>query len=103
MQNKQINILVTLNENYIPYLNVMLTSLLSSNEDCRFDVYLLHSSIPDKAVESTRKILQQSGELHMVKATDIGLSDAPTTARYPEEIYYRIFAAKYLPEKLDRI
>ena len=22
-------------------------------------------------------------ELHMVKATDIGLSDAPTTARYP--------------------
>lgn len=103
MQKKQINILVTLNENYVPYLNVMLTSLLSSNADCRFDVYLLHSSIPDKAVESTRKILQQSGELHMVKATDIGLSDAPTTARYPQEIYYRIFAAKYLPDCLDRI
>lgn len=103
MQNKQINILVTLNENYIPYLNVMLTSLLKSNTDCFFDVYLLHASITDNAAESTKKILAQNGELHMVKATDIGLSDAPTTARYPEEIYYRIFAAKYLPENLDRI
>ncbi len=103
MQNRSINILVTLDENYVPYLNVMLTSLLESNKDCCFDVYLLHSSIPDNAVDGTRKILGSSGELHMVKATDIGLSDAPTTSRYPAEIYYRIFAARYLPEYIDRI
>ena len=103
MQNNQINILVTLDKNYIPYLNVMLKSLLESNTDCSFDVYLLHSSIPDKAVESTRKVLGTSGVLHMVKATDIGLDDAPTTARYPQEIYYRIFAAKYLPQSIDKI
>ena len=103
MQNNQINILVTLDKNYIPYLNVMLKSLLESNADCSFDVYLLHSSIPDKAVESTRKVLGTCGVLHMVKATDIGLDDAPTTARYPQEIYYRIFAAKYLPQSIDKI
>ncbi len=103
MQKNQINILVTLDENYIPYLNVMLKSLLDSNRDCCFDVYLLHSAISDKAVESTKNILGSDSVLHMVKATDIGLDDAPTTARYPQEIYYRIFAAKYLPDTIDKI
>jgi len=103
MHNKKINILVTLDKNYIPYLNVMLKSLLESNADCIFDVYLLHSSIPDKEVESTKKVLGKKGVLYMVKAADIGLDDAPTTARYPQEIYYRIFAAKYLPDTIDKI
>lgn len=103
MSKTEINILVTLDENYIPYLNVMLFSLLHSNPDCRFDVYLLHSGIPETAVESTRQILKDAGRLIPVPAGDMGLQDAPTTARYPREIYFRIFAARYLPETLDRI
>ena len=101
MQKK--NILVTLDENYIPYLNVMLTSLLHSNPDDYFDVYLLHSSVSAKATEDTKRILGTSGRLISVQAKDIGLETAPTTSRYPQEIYYRIFAAKYLPESVDRI
>lgn len=102
-EKEKINILVTLDENYVPYLNVMLTSLLHSNRDSQFDVYLLHSSVPDSAMDETRNILGKSGNLIMVKAKDIGLDNAPTTSRYPQEIYYRIFAAKYLPDTLDRI
>lgn len=102
--NKQtINILVTLDQNYIPYLNVMLTSLLDSNPDCYFNMYLLHKSICEREMHTTSKILGTSGELIMVKAKDIGLDDAPITSRYPEEIYYRIFASKYLPQTLDRV
>lgn len=103
MSKTDIHILVTLDENYIPYLNVMLFSLLHSNPDCRFDVYLLHSAIPDGAMESTRQILKGAGRLIPVPAGDMGLADAPTTSRYPREIYYRIFAARYLPETLDRV
>lgn len=99
----KINILVTLNEAYIPYLNVMLSSLIYNNQDCFFDIYLLHSSIPDKALEQTRNIIGQFGKLIMVEARNIGLENAPTTTRYPTEIYYRIFAARYLPQTLDRI
>lgn len=102
IHKERINILVTLDENYIPYLNVMLASLLHSNRDCKFDVYLLHSSIPDSAMNETRELLGES-ELIPVKAKDIGLDNAPTSSRYPQEIYYRIFAAKYLPDTLDRI
>lgn len=103
VQKTKINILVTLDENYIPYLNVMLASLLYSNPDCYFDVYLLHASVREAATEETRKLLSDSGRLIAVQVKNMGLGDAPTTSRYPQEIYYRIFAARYLPQTLDRI
>ncbi len=103
MPNRSFNVLVTLDENYIPYLNVMLTSLLHSNPSCFFDVWLLHTAIPQGKTENTERILGKNGDLHLVEAKDIGLDSAPTTSRYPKEIYYRIFAAKYLPESIDRI
>ncbi len=102
-KEREINILVTLDENYIPYLNVMLSSMLQSNPGRRFNVYLLHTSIRPTALENTRRLLEGAGELIPIAAKDIGLSNAPTTSRYPLEIYYRIFAAKYLPDTLDRV
>ena len=102
-QTEKLNILVTLDENYVPYLNVMLASLLHSNQNTQFDVYLLHSSIPDNVMNETRDILGDCGNLIMVNAKDIDLDEAPTTSRYPQEIYYRIFAAKYLPDTIDKI
>ena len=102
-ENQALNILVTLDANYVPYLNVMLTSLLHSNPGCRVDVYLLHSSMRERDMASTRDILAPSGRLIMIDAREAGLEGAPTTARYPKEIYYRIFAAKYLPKDLERV
>lgn len=101
MQN--MNILVTLDENYLPHLNTMLFSLLRSNPAHTFTVYLLHTSIPENALVRTNQILGASGELVSVPVRDIDLEHAPTTSRYPQEIYYRIFAAKYLPAYVDRV
>ena len=98
-----INILATLDQNYIPYFNVMLSSLLYSNPDERFHVYLLHSSLCEEDMASTEEVLHSRGKLYLIKIQEQELNNAPTTDRYPKEIYYRIFAAKYLPEKLDRI
>ena len=98
-----VNILVTLDENYIPQLNVMLSTLLRFNPDCDFDVYLLHTSIRKEALTSTENLLGSRGRLIPIDASDMPLADAPTTSRYPKEIYYRIFAAKYLPETVNRV
>lgn len=100
---QDINILVTLDKNYIPQLNVMLSSLIYSNPQCRFTVYLLHSSIEDEELLETEHILGRSGYLVPVKAKGIGLENVPVTSGYPKEIYYRIFAAKYLPKDLERV
>lgn len=103
-QNKnKINILVTLNEAYIPHLNTMLSSLLYCNRDCFFTVYLLHSSVSQENVAVTRELLGASGELILIGVDGSGLEDAPTTDRFPTEMYYRIFASKYLPKHVDRI
>lgn len=103
MNPTTMNILVTLDENYIPYLNVMLSSLLRSNPDEQFSVYLLHSAVREQALAKTRRILGDRGELTAIQVSDAGLENAPTTSRYPFEIYYRIFAARYLPQHLDRV
>lgn len=103
MNNKVINILVTLDHNYIPHLNVMLHSLLHSNPDCSFCVYLLHSALVSEDVASTEKVLSDRGKLILINASEVRLEGAPITSRYPKEIYYRIFAAKYLPEDIDRV
>jgi len=79
-----INILVTLDEAYIPYLNVMLTSLLRSNPSCRFDVYLLHTAIRQEALGRTEKLLGRAGRLIPIQAEDVGLENAPPPTAIPE-------------------
>lgn len=98
-----VNILVTVDENYLPYLNTMLSTLVRFNPGCVFDVYLLHTSIGQSALEPTEKVLGNAGRLIPIEVHDRRLEDAPTTSRYPKEIYYRIFAARYLPDTLDRV
>ncbi len=98
-----VNILVTLDENYLPHLNVMLSTLIRFNPDCVFDIYLLHTSIGQDALKPTEAVLGNAGRLIPVQAHDLELEHAPTTPRYPKEIYYRIFAARFLPNTLDRV
>lgn len=97
------NLLVTLNEAYVPYLNTLLISIIRNNSSCQFTVYLLHTSVSQTAVVQTKKILGEHGNLIMIEATDHGLDNAPTTEQFPREMYYRIFASKYLPSDVDRV
>ncbi len=52
---------------------------------------------------STVRVLGDSDKLILINADEVRLEGAPVSARYPKEIYYRIFAAKYLPQSLDRV
>jgi len=51
----------------------------------------------------TEAILGNTGRLILIQVHDLKLEHAPTTSRYPKEIYYRIFAARYLLGTLDRV
>src|SRR5699024_11135959 len=42
-------------------------------------------------------------ELIDVPLSEEMFQDAPISDRYPKEMYYRLFAAQYLPQELDRI
>jgi len=42
------NILVTLDANYIPQLIIMMKSILKSNSNTNFNTYIVHKSLTDE-------------------------------------------------------
>lgn len=98
------NLLVTLNSGYIDVLCVMLKSLLLSHSDTIFTVYVLNSSLEKRDFEKVDNYLKSNRiKLKDIKIKDDLLADAPVTDRYPKEMYYRIFAAKFLPENVNKV
>lgn len=98
------NILVTLDSGYIKVLSVMLKSLLIADRESSFDVYVMNSSLTQNDFDFVKEfVLSERLRLFDVKADISDLEGAPVTDRYPKEMYYRIFASKFLPESVDKI
>ena len=74
----RIQILTTLNQNYLPRLQVLITSLHINQPGEQLDIWLMHSGIPEEAL-------------------------APVSSQYPREMYYRLLSGQFLPERLHRI
>jgi len=99
-----LNILVTLNSGYIKPLCVMLRSLLKAHTHTDFEIYVINKSLSQQDFEYLQgKIEDDNYRLHDIKICDDMLEGAPVTDRYPHEMYYRIFAARFLPENVDKI
>ncbi len=98
------NILVTLDSRYINVLSVMLKSLLIADRENKFDVYVMNTSLTDEDyIYITGFLSADRINLIDIKVDRDMLEVAPVTDRYPKEMYYRIFASKFLPESVDRI
>jgi len=97
------NILVTLNSNYLNVLVVMLKSLAVNNRHRKFDVYVMNDSLSIKDMEYLKDNVLKNINIIDLKITDKELIKAPVTKRYPKEMYYRILAAYYLPKKVNKI
>jgi lipopolysaccharide biosynthesis glycosyltransferase len=104
MNKLHYNLLVTLNSGYLKPLSVMLKSAVLSNPEADFSVYILHSSLSNRDFDHLIKAIESDQiTLHPIFMDDSMLKSAPTSGRYPAEMYYRLFASRYLPENLDRI
>ena len=98
------NILVTLNSNYLKPLKVMLKSLFLNNPKESFNVYIMHSSLTNKELQQIKSILDDEGhKLHVVPIKDEYFKDAPVVMHYSKEMYYRLLAFKFLPQEVDKI
>lgn len=97
-------LLVTVDKNYIPPLQVMLTSLHMNNPGEDVELYLLHSKLQEKELEPLEKQCGRLGyKFFPVKIEDSWFVQAPVTKQYPREMYYRLLAPCFLPQKLHRI
>lgn len=99
-----IKLLVTLNEHYLPQLQVMLTSINHTNPREIFSIYLVHKSLSESDLAPLRRQCELFGyTLHPITVDASLFADAPLTRNYPQEMYYRLLAGQILPPELDRI
>lgn len=99
-----VNILVTLNSNYLYPLKVMLKSLFFNNPGNIFAIYLIHTDIKEAELADIQQFIADNGQtLNVIKIADDYFDKAPTVFYYTKEMYYRLLAFKLLPEELDRI
>ena len=98
------DILVTIDENYIEPLEVMLFSLFKNNPDFRGNVWLIHQTIPEEDIEKmTDWVNKFSWSLKTIKVDDHFFDDAKTDERYPKEMYFRLLCGEILPTNIKRI
>ncbi|RLL42699.1 glycosyltransferase family 8 protein [Oceanobacillus piezotolerans] len=98
------NILVTLNSNYIKPLQVMLKSLFLNNPEQKFCIYVMHSSLQEHELEMLSFFAEKNNhKLQIITVKGEHFADAPVLKHYSIEMYYRLLAFKYLPIDLDRI
>ena len=96
------HILVTLDRNYLKVLTVMLYSLSQSDPEGVYTVYVVNNTLTEEDFASLSALLPRT-ELVNVRVPEDLLQNAPVSDRYPTEMYYRLFAARYLPQQLERI
>ena len=98
-----IHLLVTLDENYLPQLKVMLGSLLF-NSPGSYAVHLVHRSMPELALTALSDWLAARGSALLPQRVPEDLfRDAPVTSRYPQEMYYRLLAGEILPPEVETV
>lgn len=99
-----IDILVTLDENYLKPLEVMLTSLHINNPNHHFNIWLLHESIPNaKLLELKQFLTIYESNLIVNKVEGTLLKDSPSIKKYPKEMYFRLLCGQLLPESITKI
>lgn len=99
-----INLLVTLDKNYLPPLRVLLKSLFSNNDGEVFRIFMLHSNIPDEECDRLDSFCRAHGSsLSAVQVPDEAFADAPILGHYTKAMYYRLLAFQLLPQDIKKI
>lgn len=99
------NLLITIDANYINPCKVMLHSFFASNPNVKdATIFLLHSNLPAEKLEQLQRFCNSCQANFIPIAVDPALfENAPTSKRYPKEMYYRMLSPLILPQHIDRV
>lgn len=98
-----INILVTIDKNYIPPLSVMLNSYGDVHKDTETHLYIAYSSLTEDDICFLRQVAEHNGIiLHDIRIKEQWFAGTPVLERLPEESFYRLLAFRYLPQEVHR-
>ena len=99
------NILVAINKKYVRQLNILLKSIEYSNKEESFNIYILHKNLDKEDMENITENLDLSRfKINDIKIPKCEIDKFPVfEKRYSEEIYFRLYASKFLPKDIDRV
>lgn len=102
--NSEMNIMISIDSNYILPAKVMLKSL-SENIKEKLNVYLLYSKLSGSHIEEVSKFCTEKCKaiLHPVYVQEQLFKGMPVNDRFPIETYFRLLALFILPENIERI
>ncbi len=102
-KNKQhINLLVTIDKNYLSPLITMMQSYSKVHSEVTTDVYLVHSALEEKDIDLLiDEVNDKNINVHSIKITKNWFSDTPVLERLPKESFYRLMAFDYLPKEVE--
>ena len=96
------NILVTLDRNYLPPLRVMLGSLLRNDPGETFEIYAIGDGLLPEDWTALEELCAGRGHIHPLEVPADLFADAPVARYWTRAMYYRLLAAELLPRSLDR-
>lgn len=104
LRTSTIDILVAINDSYVNQFKVLVKSAVINNPDAHLRFFLIHSTLTFAIIDELNEYCASIGaQLAPIKVNEGPLADAPTTGRYPSEVYYRLLAPYVLPSSVARV
>ncbi len=98
-----VNLLVTIDKNYLEPLCVMLRSYEQTHSGIPTNVFVAHSSLTEQDFTFLAKnVLNKEIAIHNIKITEERFDTMPVLERLGAESFYRILAFSYLPKDIKR-
>lgn len=102
-KQEPINLLVTIDKNYLKPLCVTLRSYEQNHVGIPTNVYVAHSSLTEDDFTFLRACISNTEiTVHSVKITEKRFDTIPVLERLGAESFYRVLAFDYLPKELTR-
>lgn len=98
------NIIVSLNRNYLNQVYVLINSI-KKNNPYTIDFYIMYQNLTKKEINAIiKKCATEKFKIHPLYMDDEDINNFPITEkRYPREIYFRLFSYRYLDSSIDRV
>ncbi len=101
--NEPVNLLVTIDNNYIEPLTVMMNAYSEAHIGVDTHLFIAHSSLTECDFKRIRNGIKSAEiTIHNVHITAQWFKGTPVIDRLPEESFYRLMAFEFLPDTVHR-
>ena len=97
------NILVAFNDGYVMPTKIMLKSVIANNDE-PIDIYCLYDQLSKDSMESINSLQDHDNvRVYLIHVDRTQFTYVPVHSHFSVECYFRLFAHRYIDEKIDRI